>query len=325
MNAPTQAIWQGHPTVWPEAEVIGQPVKGQQDPLLLVRRRQSGLVGANGEEVVYLEGFPAISLFTGAGGMDIGLESAGWVTVCQHEWNHEACQTLIANRPRCFRHAALIQGDIFKTPSSMLLREAGLRVGECYVVCGGPPCQGFSTSNRKAGEGQYDHRNDLVFQYLRVINDTKPRFFIMENVPGFVSFNQGEYFKAFLQTAYDCYYDLVYGLVDAADYQVPQRRIRFICMGTRRDVSEIDGQIASLPAPVCFGNRDLKIIRAGGDEAERRKRPPGIRYFPDRPILTPPSPRPLGDREEDLNQGRPEHYLKFYDQLKRDEPDRLVA
>src|SRR5579872_4710607 len=187
--------------VWPEAEILRAPVKKADEPILLVRRRDSGLIGPRNEELAFFESFPHVSLFTGCGGFDIGLERAGWMTVCQHEWGEAPCQTLIENRPNFFRHSALIQGDIFKTSTAMILEAAGLLCGECYIVTGGPPCQGFSTANRRAVAGLHDARNDLVFQYLRFVHEAKPRFFIFENVPGFTHFNKGEYFRAFLKTA----------------------------------------------------------------------------------------------------------------------------
>lgn len=310
---------------WLHADLVRDPLreKDLKEPVVLVRRRIPDIEGPDGQEVLYLPGYPVISLFTGAGGMDIGLEWAGFCTVVQHEWMTEACQTLIANRPDFFAHAALIQGDIRKTPTSMLLREAGLRVGEAYILAGGPPCQGFSTSNSNSHKGTYDARNDLVFEYLRVIREAQPRFFIFENVPGFVSFNKHEYLKAFLKAAYDCYYELVYGLLNAVEYGVPQHRVRFICMGTRRDVHEIDGTLAAMPNPAHFSPVDLKKIEfldtplgLYREEYESLTRTPGIRYFPDRPVLIPPSPT--------NGQNRSKIFREFYDRLEREEPDRLV-
>lgn len=317
---------------WDEAEVVGWPEsKEVGEPRVLVRRKATSLDGPNGEELVYCPGMPAISLFTGAGGFDIGMEQAGFVTMVQHEWEGMCCQTLIANRPNFFRHAALIQGDIRKTRTSMLLREAGLRVGECYILVGGPPCQGFSTAGkRRLG----DERNDLVFEYLRVVREAQPRFFVMENVPGFVSFNGGKYLEEFLRTAYAGYYELVYGLVNAVEYGVPQNRCRFLCMGTRRDLHEVDGMLGSLPRPETFGQGDLNKIEAFShmplwtEELELLTHPPGIRYFPDRPVIVPP--RPIGNRQKDEDGdtgggGRSESFLEFYRRLRKEEPDRIVT
>jgi DNA-cytosine methyltransferase len=309
--------------IWPEAEIVAQPEEGRSDPAVLVRRRSSGLVGPNGEEMVLLDGPPCISLFTGCGGMDIGTEWAGFSTVLQHEWEYNCCLTLLGNRPNYFRSAALIQGDIRKTPTEMILDVAGLEVGEAHLLTGGPPCQGFSTCNSNRGKKK-DARNDLVFEFIRVIREAKPKYFCMENVPGILSFNKGEYFKAFLAAAFESFYELVYGLIDCSEYQVPQRRVRFICMGTRKDLAR-KGVIASLPEPQCFGGADLQRLKVldkiATPEALWESRilthAPGIRYFPDRPVLVPPSPH-------GTNESRSKRFLDFYDAIEKNEPDRIV-
>lgn len=306
---------------WPEAYVVAEPKFNQAEPVTLVKRRESGLVGLRGENLISLPGNPAISLFTGAGGFDLGIESAGFCTLVQHEWSRDACLTLMANRPRYFTNAALIQGDIRLTPTSMLLAEANLRVGETHLIVGGPPCQGFSVANINAAKGQRDVRNDLVFEYLRVVREAKPMFFSFENVPGFLSFNKGEYFKLFLEVAYECYYELVYGLINAVEYGVPQNRTRFICMGTRRDLVEIDEMLASLPAPSHFHQDDLNrlhILDAPLFRSEYKmfRHAPGIRYFPDRPVLIPPYPV--------YDQHRSNKFIEFYERLEKEEPDRIV-
>lgn len=313
---------------WPQAEIVSDPLKQKaietSDPVVLVRRKTGLVLGPRNEELLYLPGHPAISLFTGAGGIDLGLEAAGFVTLCQHEWMSAACETLIMNRPRAFRYSALIQGDIRKTPTSMILREAGLRCGEAHLLAGGPPCQGFSIAGKRSPD---DPRNDLVFEYLRVVREAQPRFFLFENVQGFVSFNQGQYLKAFLEAAFGAFYELVYGLIDAVEYCVPQYRCRFMCMGTRRDLVDCDGIMGSLPRPVTFAKRDLVYLQRikseslfGGDFdelAELITHAPGIRYFPDRPILIPPAPVHDG--------GRSSTFIEFYKRLLKDEPDRFVA
>lgn len=314
---------------WEEAKILAAPDRKPGQPKLLVGRKEHHLAGSRDEDLMVLPGFPSISLFTGAGGMDIGLEQAGFTTLVQHEWSEDACATLICNRPEFFRYAALIQGDIRMTSAYDILGAAGLRVGECRVLTGGPPCQGFSTANTKSHTGTYDVRNDLVFDYLRIIQQVQPHNFVMENVPGFQKFNKTEYLKLFLRTAYDIGYELVYGLLDACDYGVPQRRCRFICMGTRRDLVILDGMLASMPAPTNFGPSDIKMIKTLdevlaeelGLDGERQKlariaRPPGIRYFPDRPVLVTPAPN--------HDQDRSKSFMEFYDKLEKEEPDRVI-
>lgn len=321
---------------WPEAEIIANPSSKPGAPQVLVRRNIPDLVSADRKtNLFYLPGEPVISLFTGAGGMDLGVEGAGFCTVVQHEYDQHACGTLINNRPRCFRHAALIQGDIHQTPTSMLLQEGGVRVGEAGLVCGGPPCQGFSTANSNSAGGTYDKRNDLVLEYLRVVREARPKFFVMENVAGFLTFkgkvNGLTYPEMFCQTAYDSYYELVYGLLDAVDYGVPQHRTRFICMGTRRDLVECDGILASLPEPQNFSKDDLAVLDSplvtlfGEEESQQAKlirHAPGVRYFPDRPFLRPPHPNNSADSE---HHGRSVSHIEFYRNLIENEPDRIIT
>lgn len=314
----------GAPPTWHEAEIIARPRRGVEgdEPTLLVRRNITPILGPDGEDCLAFEGQSAITLFTGAGGMDLGLEAAGVCVLCQHELHAEACETLIANRPRAFRHAALIQGDIRRTPTSMILGAAGLRVGECAIVAGGPPCQGFSIAN--SNRRQDDPRNGLIYEFLRVVREASPAFFIFENVAGFPQMSQGRVLKSFLQSAHWSYYELVYGLIDCVEYGIPQYRCRFICMGTRRDVFELDGKLGSLPAPECFGKRDRGILAACDEEEERLLRhAPGIRYFPDRPLLFPPAPISHA-RDGDGERGRSKAFLDFYERLEREEPDRIV-
>lgn len=244
---------------WDEAVIVEAPRKFKDAaiPRVLVRRKLPAFTNPDGSELVYFDGNPAISLFTGCGGFDLGMEWAGFIPVVQHEWDDSCCWTLLANRPQCFRNSALIQGDIYKTPTEMLLAAGGLRVGECHLLTGGPPCQGFSVMGLRNPK---DERNDLIFQFLRVVREAQPKFFIMENVAGLLTKPNREYFERFLAMAYGCFYELVYGLVDCVEYGVPQYRCRFICAGTRRDMFAIDGILSTLPAPTCFSNQDLANI-----------------------------------------------------------------
>jgi site-specific DNA-cytosine methylase len=317
---------------WVEAEILRQPLSRKErktwkgEPVTLIRRRRGMLIGPNNEELIPLPGPAVISTFTGAGGFDLGLEAAGFATVIQHEWESECCQTLMANRPRYFRHAALIQGDIRQTPTSLLLAEGGLRVGEAHMVCGGPPCQGYSYSGKRDPN---DIRNNLIFDFLRVVREAQPYFFLFENVPGFVSMRRGAFMRAFLAAAYDSYYEIVYGLVDAVEYGVPQYRCRFIAAGTRRDLWEIEGKLAGLPRPETFHDRELKRLKLidrlplWTPVVESLTRAPGIRHFPDRPVLVPP--KPIHGEHGEGKGGRTKKFIEFYDRLAQEEPDRLVT
>jgi site-specific DNA-cytosine methylase len=123
----------------------------------------------------------------------------------------------------------------------------------------------------------------------------------------------------------------VYGLVNAVEYGVPQDRTRFLCMGTRRDLWEINGSLGSLPEPECFSDRDLERIKLWTpQEVQLLRHAPGIRYFPDRPVLIPPHPcRNMHGDDIDpetgkRNGGRSRSFIEFYRRLHQAEPDRIV-
>src|SRR5215468_11094384 len=124
----------------------------------------------------------ALSLFTGAGGLDFGFEAAGFQTAVAVEIDIVCCRTLRLNRPW-----PVISRDIHTVGSDELLRVAGLRQGEADVLIGGPPCQPFSKSGYWArGDAMRldDPRADTLTGYLRILRDTQPRAFLLENVYG---------------------------------------------------------------------------------------------------------------------------------------------
>jgi len=133
----------------------------------------------------------SISLFSGAFGLDLGLEQAGFKTVSVVEIDRSAAETIAVNRPELAESA--IVRDVRKVTSSELLREGGrvmhlgrsLRAGEVDLVTGGPPCQSFSTAGRRQSIG--DPRGSLFMDFIRVVREVQPRFFIMENVRGLLS------------------------------------------------------------------------------------------------------------------------------------------
>jgi DNA (cytosine-5)-methyltransferase 1 len=123
-----------------------------------------------------------ISLYTGAGGLDLGFEAAGFEVACAVEMDDEAVQTLRSNRDW-----AVIHRDIHDVPSREILAEGSLDVGEADVLIGGPPCQPFSKSGYWANGDTMrldDPRAGTMAAYLRVLRDTLPKTFFLENVPG---------------------------------------------------------------------------------------------------------------------------------------------
>ena len=132
--------------------------------------------------------YNVVSLFSGAMGLDIGLERTGrFQVVACVEKEPAFCATILANKEagRLSRKLAVFERDITDVLPEEILEVTGLRAGEIDVLAGGPPCQSFSTAGKR-GTVQ-DPRGTLLWQYLRFVDALKPRFFLMENVRGLVS------------------------------------------------------------------------------------------------------------------------------------------
>ena len=171
-----------------------------------------------------------VSLFSGAGGLDLGFIAAGNEVVWANDLYADAVETYRAN---IGDH--VVCRDIAEVPSS--------EIPDCDIVIGGFPCQGFSVANTKRHES--DSRNKLYLQLLRVIRDKKPRFFLAENVKGILHFLGGKVYEEILEDMRSLGYQVKSRLFNVADYGVPQKRERVIFVGVRNDI-EFDYEF---PAP----------------------------------------------------------------------------
>lgn len=162
-----------------------------------------------------------VSLFSGAGGLDLGFIQAGHRIIWANDLFHDAVLTYRAN---IGDH--IIEQDIHEIPSE--------DIPDCDIVIGGFPCQGFSIAN--TGRHADDERNVLYLQLLRVIHDKQPLFFLAENVKGILSLEHGAVFKNILNDFGNLNYQVQYRVLNAADYGVPQRRERVIIVGVRNDI-----------------------------------------------------------------------------------------
>ncbi|WP_043765206.1 DNA cytosine methyltransferase [Algiphilus aromaticivorans] len=203
--------------------------------------------------------FTAISLYTGAGGLDLGFEAAGFDTRVAVEMDSPCVETLRANR-----EWPVIDRSIHAVSSDELLRTAGLEVGEADVLIGGPPCQPFSKAGYWAsGDARRldDPRADTVAAFLRVVRDTQPRAFLMENVAGLAYRGKDEGFRLIQSTlesinqACGTNYKADLLVLNAADYGVPQIRERALLIASRDGVS-----IGSFPA--TYAPASLEAQRA---------------------------------------------------------------
>lgn len=198
-----------------------------------------------------------ISLFTGIGGLDFGFEKAGFETRVAVEFNRHACQAIRKNRPEW----ALLEGDINQVSSETILEQAQLQPGEADVLIGGPPCQPFSKSGYWArGDALrlHDPRADTLTAYLRVLRDTQPRAFLLENVFGLAYEGKDEGLRYILagidqiNRETGSQYSIQWRVINCAHYGVPQIRERVFLVGSR------DGRKFSFPEPTHGDPQELE-------------------------------------------------------------------
>lgn len=163
-----------------------------------------------------------VSLFSGAGGLDLGLVQAGHEVIWANDFDADAVETYRQNIGN-----EVVLGDI-STISSKIIPDAD-------VVVGGFPCQGFSQANRLRFEE--DDRNRLYLEFFRVINEKKPKYFLAENVRGILSLAGGRAIQRIQSDFAGAGYRVAVKLFNVADFGVPQLRKRVIIAGTRLDLS----------------------------------------------------------------------------------------
>ncbi len=189
----------------------------------------------------------AISLYTGAGGLDLGFEAAGFETAAAVEIDPEAVATLRHNRDW-----PVLDRDVHTISSKELLETAGLGAGEVDALIGGPPCQPFSKSGYWASGDTLrldDPRAGTIAAYLGVLRDVLPKTFLLENVPGLAYRKKSEGLELIARAVrkinrdHGTSYTLAVAKLNAADFGVPQLRERVFVIGAR------DGQEFAFPAP----------------------------------------------------------------------------
>lgn len=168
----------------------------------------------------------AIDLFSGCGGLSQGLEDAGFKVLACCEIRPDARATYHLNHPD-----TLLLEDIKESDPFELKKRLGLRLGQLDLLAGCPPCQGFSSIRTHNGEIANDPRNELIFQVERFVDAFKPKCILIENVPRLLTDNRLAMFKQHLTDKLG--YQFVDGILDAQDFNVPQRRKRMILIGSR--------------------------------------------------------------------------------------------
>ena len=163
-----------------------------------------------------------ISLFCGAGGLDLGFHKAGFTTIAANEYDKKIIPTYKANFP----NTLLIEGDIRNVFSSEFPDADG--------IIGGPPCQSWSEAG--ALKGIKDQRGQLFYEYIRVLRDKQPLFFVAENVSGMMAQRHSEAVKHFIELFKQSGYTLFIEMLNANDYDVAEDRERVFFIGFRNNL-----------------------------------------------------------------------------------------
>ena len=165
--------------------------------------------------------YKVVSLFCGAGGLDIGFSRAGFNTIWANDNCKAACETFKLWSPT----TEVVCAPIDKIPLSS--------IPDCDVILGGFPCQGFSTMGCRRVD---DPRNKLYLNYVEIVKRKQPLAFVGENVKGLLSMNGGQTFLKIIEDFASCGYKIYYKLMNARYFNVPQDRKRVIIVGLRKDI-----------------------------------------------------------------------------------------
>ncbi|MEW4489441.1 DNA (cytosine-5-)-methyltransferase [Thalassoglobus sp. JC818] len=170
----------------------------------------------------------ALELFSGAGGMSYGFAHAGFQIVQAIEADPRAAETFRANH--C--ETDLIIDDVSNLDPLAVARRASIRRGDLTLLFGGPPCQGFSESNRRTRTLE-NPRNHLYRQFFRYVEALEPQWFVLENVAGLKTLADGAVLNSIVERARELGYEAEWQELNAADFGVPQTRRRIFVVGNR--------------------------------------------------------------------------------------------
>jgi DNA (cytosine-5)-methyltransferase 1 len=201
-----------------------------------------------------------ISIFSGGGGLDLGLEAVGFETLAASDIDEHSCNSLRANKETSkvlqkpfLRSSYIFQEDIAKTTGQQILDEIGYKRGEISLLAGGPPCQAFSVFGKRRGRN--DPRGLLANHYLRLIKEIDPEAFVFENVYGLLTIEGGAVFEELLDRLSNPSktqkYTLSVHRVNAVDYGVPQFRDRVFIIGAKEGA-----KVSKVPI-ICAEQADL--------------------------------------------------------------------
>jgi DNA (cytosine-5)-methyltransferase 1 len=166
-----------------------------------------------------------VSLFSGCGGLDLGFTNAGFNVIWANEYDKDIWETYETNHP----HTCLDHRDLRHIRSE--------DIPECIGIIGGPPCQSWSEAG--SGRGINDSRGQLFYDYIRILKEKQPLFFLAENVRGILADKHTDAFTNILFHMKDAGYNIAYKLLNSKHFNVPQDRKRVIIIGYRKDLGGI--------------------------------------------------------------------------------------
>jgi len=175
----------------------------------------------------------AIDLFCGAGGLSRGLYDAGIRVTLGIEINQIAANSYTRNLP-----GEVLVDDIRNINAADIFQRLGIHTGELLLLAGCPPCQTFSSLQRDNEDVENDERNNLIFEYVRLVRDIQPLFIQLENVPRLKTGRGKQIFKQATDELSQ-WYELTSGILNCADYGIPQTRKRLVLHGIRRDAYDM--------------------------------------------------------------------------------------
>ena len=190
-----------------------------------------------------------VSFFAGAGGLDLGFEKAGFDVIWANEYDKDIWKTYENNHKKTI----LDKRSIVDIPSN--------EVPECDGIIGGPPCQSWSEAGSKRGIN--DSRGKLFFEFIRILADKKPKFFLAENVSGMLPPVHKEALQTIKTTFTDIGYNLSFQMINVSDYGIPQDRKRVFFIGYRKDL------VKKFQFPLPFlSKKKITLEKAIGDLKE---------------------------------------------------------
>lgn len=197
-----------------------------------------------------------IDLFCGAGGLTCGFKSAGMKSLLATDIDEAACATIAINN----MEIPVLCGDIVNKN----IKEEVIKIAKNYgaeIICGGPPCQGFSMAGFRSNE---DPRNQLFHDFVDIVKIVSPKIVVFENVEGLLSYENGNTYNEILTLFSELGYNCLGKLLNTSDYGVPQKRKRVIIICTRKDLKCVPAEL--FPAPTTKEeNEKISVFQAISD------------------------------------------------------------